>query len=170
MVKGGSTYRIISDHLGSPRLVINTATGTIVQQIDYDSFGNITNDTNSGFQPFGFAGGLYDQHTKLTRFGARDYDAEVGRWTSKDPIFFAGGDTNLYGYTANDPINWIDPYGEEMLLPGIPLILPAPSVPTPDVPTPSVPTQSLPNSKFRGHVPNRSVHVPGIPFNGINNV
>jgi len=30
------------------------------------------------FQPFGFAGGLYDQHAKLTRFGERDYDAETG--------------------------------------------------------------------------------------------
>jgi RHS repeat-associated protein len=111
MIKGGTTYRIISDHLGSPRLVVDTATGTIAQRIDYDSFGNIISDTNPGFQSFGFAGGLYDQHTKLTRFGARDYDAEVGRWTSKDPIFFAAGDTNLYGYTANDPINFIDPLG-----------------------------------------------------------
>ncbi|MDH5679538.1 MAG: RHS repeat-associated core domain-containing protein, partial [Nitrospinota bacterium] len=46
----------------------------------------MVSDTNPGFQPFGFAGGLYDQHTKLTRFGARDYDAHAGRWTSKDPI------------------------------------------------------------------------------------
>lgn len=62
-------------------------------------------------QPFGFAGGIYDQHTKLTRFGARDYDAETGRWTAKDPIRFRGGDTNLYGYGYDDPINFIDPDG-----------------------------------------------------------
>jgi RHS repeat-associated protein len=68
-------------------------------------------DTNPGFQPFGFAGGLYDPHTNLVRFGARDYDPEVGRWTSKDPIRFAGGDTNLYGYTFSDPINFVDPSG-----------------------------------------------------------
>jgi RHS repeat-associated protein len=58
-----------------------------------------------GFQPFGFAGGLYNLDTKLVRFGARDYDAETGRWTAKDPLLFTGGLTNLYGYVFNDPIN-----------------------------------------------------------------
>jgi RHS repeat-associated protein len=112
MVKGGVTYRILSDHLGSPRLVINTSSGEIVQRMDYDEFGNVVNDTNPGFQPFGFAGGIYDLHTGLVRFGARDYDAETGRWTAKDPIGFNGGQANLYAYTLNDPINFIDPNGE----------------------------------------------------------
>ena len=35
----------------------------------------------------------------------------MGRWLSKDPILFDGGDVNLFGYVANDPINWIDPSG-----------------------------------------------------------
>jgi RHS repeat-associated protein len=108
MVKGGVTYRIISDHLGSVRLIVNTGDGSIAQRIDYDEFGNIVSDTNPGFQPFAFAGGLYDQNTKLTRFGARDYDAFTGRWTAKDPILFAGGDLNLYGYVMSDPVNGLD--------------------------------------------------------------
>jgi RHS repeat-associated protein len=62
------------------------------------------------FQPFGFAGGLYDADTGLTRFGARDYDAQTGRWTTKDPIRFGGG-TNFYGYVLNDPVNLVDPAG-----------------------------------------------------------
>ncbi|MDJ0764314.1 MAG: RHS repeat-associated core domain-containing protein [Myxococcota bacterium] len=108
MVKGGVTYRIISNHLGSPRLVVNTADGTIAQRIDYDEFGRVLTDTNPGFQPFGFAGGLYDPDTGLVRFGARDYSAEEGRWLSKDPILFISGDTNLFGYVMGDPLNWID--------------------------------------------------------------
>ena len=111
IIKSGVTYRIISDHLGSPRLIVNTSTGQIIQQVDYDEFGNVVSDTNPGFQPFGFAGGLYDKDTRLVRFGARDYDASIGRWIAKDPILFRGGDINLYGYVWNDPVNWIDPFG-----------------------------------------------------------
>ena len=111
MMKSGVTYRIITDHLGSPRLVVNTSTGQIVQRMDYDEFGNVTNDTNPGFQPFGFAGGIYDNETGLVRFGARDYDSTTGRWTAKDPISFRGGNTNLYTYVANDPANLRDPAG-----------------------------------------------------------
>jgi len=105
MEKGGVTYRILSDHLGSVRLVVDAATGAVAQRLDYDEFGIVLTDTAPGFQPFGFAGGIYDPQTKLVRFGARDYDAEVGRWTSKDPVRFDGGDNNLYGYVVNDPVN-----------------------------------------------------------------
>jgi RHS repeat-associated protein len=112
MIKGGGTYRILSDHLGSPRLVVDAATGTVAQRIDYDEFGRVVLDTSPGFQPFGFAGGLYDPETGRERFGARDYDAEVGRWTAKDPILFGGGNTNLYGYVLGDPVNLMDSSGE----------------------------------------------------------
>ncbi|MGK5093028.1 RHS repeat-associated core domain-containing protein [Deltaproteobacteria bacterium TL4] len=111
MVKEDKTYSIISDHLGSVRLVIDSDTGDIVQRMDYGTFGNVIQDTNPGFQPFGFAGGLYDTDTKLVRFGARDYDPEIGRWTTKDPIGFNGGDMNLYAYVGNNPVNAKDPQG-----------------------------------------------------------
>jgi len=108
MIKDGATYRIISDHLGSVRLVIDTDTNEIVQRMDYSPFGKVIVDTSPGFQPFGFAGGLYDRDTGLVRFGARDYDPETGRWTAKDPILFSAGDKNLFGFVLNDPVNWID--------------------------------------------------------------
>jgi RHS repeat-associated protein len=115
MVNNGVNYRIFSDHLGSPRLVLNTSTGQVAERIDYDEFGNVLLDTNPGFQPFGFAGGLYDGTTKLVHFGARDYAPSIGRWLTKDPILFAGGDTNLYGYGLDDPINLIDTDGNTTL-------------------------------------------------------
>jgi RHS repeat-associated protein len=111
MTKNGATYRLISDHLGSPRLVVDVASGAILQRIDYDEFGNVEADTNPGFQPFGFAGGLYDPDTKLVRFGARDYDPSTGRWTAKDPLLFRGNQTNLYNYALGDPVNYVDTTG-----------------------------------------------------------
>ena len=112
-VKGGVKYRILVDQIGSPRLVVNSTTGAIAQRIDYDAFGGVTADSNPGFQPFGFAAGLYDPDTGLVRFGARDYDAAAGRWTAKDPKGLAGGDTNLYAYVGNDPVNHLDPRGAD---------------------------------------------------------
>ncbi len=112
MTMSGVTYRLITDHLGSVRMVVNTATGAIAQEMDYDEFGSVVRNTSPGFQPFGFAGGLYDSHTGLVRFGARDYDPTTGRWTAKDPILFAGGQGNLYVYVGNDPVNWVDRSGK----------------------------------------------------------
>ncbi|MHB8999182.1 MAG: RHS repeat-associated core domain-containing protein, partial [Thermoanaerobaculia bacterium] len=99
IIRGGVSFRILSDHLGSPRYVLDAATGAVIQFLDYDEFGRVLADTNPGFQPFGFAGGLLDYDTGLVRFGARDYDPSTGRFTSRDPILFGGRDTNLYAYT-----------------------------------------------------------------------
>lgn len=108
-------YRVASDQLGTPRVLFDSA-GVIFKAMAFDEFGiklpGGAGDTNPAFEiPFGFAGGLYDSETKLTRFGARDYDASIGRWVSKDPILFDAG-TNLYRYSDNDPVNYIDPDGK----------------------------------------------------------
>ncbi|MCO5114055.1 MAG: RHS repeat-associated core domain-containing protein [Bdellovibrionaceae bacterium] len=112
MMRGGQEYQFVKDHLGSVKLVVRVSDGVVMQNITYDEFGRVLSDTNPGFQPFGFAGGVYDAQTGLTKFGVRDYDAEVGRWLTKDPILFHGGDANLYGYVMMDPINLVDPDGE----------------------------------------------------------
>jgi RHS repeat-associated protein len=111
LVKGGVTYRIVTDHVGSVRMVFDVATGVVVQRMNYDEFGRVTLNSNPGFQPFGFAGGIYDEQTGLVRLGTRDYDPETGRWTTTDPVGFLSGDANLYAYISNDPINRTDPTG-----------------------------------------------------------
>ena len=67
MIKDGATYRLISDHLGSPRLVVDVDTGYVVQRRDYDVWGNMVFDTNPIFIPFGFAGGIEDSLTEIIR-------------------------------------------------------------------------------------------------------
>lgn len=112
MVKGGATYRYITDQLGSVRLVVDAATGTVAERIDYDEYGVVIQDTNPGFQPFGFAGGITDAHTGLIRFGARDYDPASGRWTGKDPLLVGGRQPNAYSYVLSDPVNKGDRNGK----------------------------------------------------------
>ncbi len=104
-------YYFAYDQVGSLRAMID-GNGTVVKTVTYDSFGNVLEDSNEALAvPFGFAGGLYDADTGLVRFGFRDYDAEVARWTAKDRIGFAGGDSDLYGYVQSDPLDKIDDLG-----------------------------------------------------------
>ena len=109
-IENGKEYKIISDQVGTPKMIIDTALGKVIAKYEFDEFGNQKDNVKMEI-PFGFAGGLFDIETRLIRFGARDYDAEVGRWTSKDPIGFHGGDANLYGYVLNNPVNLTDPNG-----------------------------------------------------------
>ena len=115
MIQGSNVYRFVTDQLGSVRLVVNvngaTASGAVVQEIVYDAWGQVTSVSSAFDQPFGFAGGIWDRDTGLVHFGAREYDPETGRWLQKDPIRFAGGDSNLYGYVGGDPVNLVDPTG-----------------------------------------------------------
>jgi|GEM_PF-3768446 len=117
MIKDGRKYRFITDHRGSVRMVVDTHDGTVMQRTDYDEFGLIIDeDLAENWEPvlFGYAGGLQDRDTGLIRFGARDYDPMVGRWTSKEPLGF-NGSSNFYVYAENDPVNRIDFNGFDWL-------------------------------------------------------
>lgn len=109
-IRNGATNHIVTDQLGSPRLVVD-ASDAVIKRLDYDAFGNVLLDTAPALDlPFGFAGGTADPDQELIRFGARDYQPSTGRWTAKDPILIGGG-FRLYGYLANDPLNRTDRAG-----------------------------------------------------------
>jgi RHS repeat-associated protein len=104
-----STYRLITDQLGSVRLVMNVVSGFVVQRIDYDAWGVDTLDTNPGFQPLGYMGGHHDPTLRPVKFGVRDYDPIGGRWLSREAPRVQS--PNVYGYVGNDPINYSDATG-----------------------------------------------------------
>ncbi|HEY8636388.1 MAG TPA: RHS repeat-associated core domain-containing protein [Candidatus Limnocylindrales bacterium] len=146
MEKQGTTYRVITDAVGSPRSVIDAKTGSVADAIAYDAWGRVTNATAPGLLPVGFAGGLADPSTGLVHFGARDYDPTTGRWTGADPIGFAGGDPNLYRYAGEDPIDQSDPSGLQChthLGEQVPCNLPPPTSKPPTA-TPSAPPLAPP--------------------------
>ncbi len=111
LVDDGDRLLVVSDFRGSPRLVVDADTGTVVQRVDYDALGAVVADTNPGLHPFGFQGGLIEPSTGLVRFGARDYDPSTGRFVSSDPSLFAGQQSNLYVFGNGDPVNRSDPSG-----------------------------------------------------------
>ena len=105
----GTLYLVVKDERGSVRQLIDPA-GLVAEKYEYDEWGKELSGPTPRKSLFGFAGGVYDPDTGLVRFGARDYDPAVGRWTTKDPSRFWGG-TNLYGYANNDPVNFRDATG-----------------------------------------------------------
>jgi RHS repeat-associated protein len=115
---GDAFYRLFYDQVGSLRVVADEY-GRVVKEVLYDSFGRILEDTNPGMRVLlGFGGGLHDRELGpygLVRLGWRDYDPETGRFTAKDPIGYAGGDPDLYGYCLDDPVNLKDPEGLKVI-------------------------------------------------------
>ncbi len=114
--KTGSTltpYGYLTDNLGSIRTVLD-GNGHVVDSITYDAFGNITAETNAGERGrYAWTGRELDVETGLQYNRARYYDSSTGRWISQDPIGFAAGDSNLYRYVTNKPIELTDSSGFE---------------------------------------------------------
>ena len=109
----GQVLWTLTDHQGSVRDLIDS-TGTVLNHIVYDSFGNITSESDSTVEhQYSYTGREYDADAELYYYRARYYDAHVGRFISEDPIDFNAGDTNLYRYVSNSPLNAVDPHGLE---------------------------------------------------------
>ena len=110
---GDGTAWYLTDHLGTVRDITNAAGLTVINHLDYDSFGNIVLQTNAGAgDRFTFTGREYDNETGLYYYRARYYSPTLGRFISQDPRSFAAGDANLYRYVFNSPLNSTDPTGE----------------------------------------------------------
>jgi RHS repeat-associated protein len=108
--QGTNTFYYHKDGLGSVTNLTD-GTGSAVNSYTYKSFGEIYSQTGSLVQPYTFTGREYDPESGLYYYRARYYDPRAGRFLTRDPIGFAGGDANLYRYVKNNPINLIDPEG-----------------------------------------------------------
>ena len=91
--------------------------GNILSTDLYDAFGNRTGTTTpattSSGDPWGFGGQWgyqTDNETGLVLCTNRYYDPQQGRFLTRDPMGYGGG-VNLYSYTQNNPVNYVDPSG-----------------------------------------------------------
>jgi RHS repeat-associated protein len=110
--KTGATVKYFhSDHLGSTRLVTDSS-GQPTFESDYKPFGQDANAT--GTEKYTFTGQYSEADIGLYYFGARWYDASLGRFISEDPIkgsMLSSQSQNPYVYCMNNPLRYVDPSG-----------------------------------------------------------
>ncbi|MFA5162476.1 MAG: RHS repeat-associated core domain-containing protein, partial [Elusimicrobiales bacterium] len=117
--KGASDYFLLADGLGSI-IAIADQTGTVVERTQYQAYGRpvfkneVTGSTSSWSQTgslYSYTAREWDAETGLFYYRARYYAPDTGRFIQKDPIGFNGGDTNLYAYVYDNPMNLTDSLG-----------------------------------------------------------
>lgn len=111
MARGGQNYFYHSDGLGSITEITDN-TGTVVKSYTYDSFGNIVNETGTLNNPYTYTGRERDSESGLYFYRARYMDPKTGRFLQEDPIW----NVNNYIYAEDNPVNFIDPYGENLTI------------------------------------------------------
>ena len=125
----------LTDNLGSVRQLVTTS-GTVLDAINYDSYGNIAYESNAANgDRFKFTGREWDGEVGQYYYRARYYGPGIGRFLSEDPTGYSAGDANLYRYVRNTPDIAVDPSGlkpggEGSTVPKKP-ILPPPKPPRP---------------------------------------
>ena len=109
MVTRAGTFYYGTDLQGSV-YAMWIASGQVMNSYSYAPFGETLTATEAWANPLRYAGRELDTSTGLYYNNARWYDPALHRFISEDPIGIEGG-SNLYAYTANDPVNYVDPSG-----------------------------------------------------------
>ncbi|KAA9002428.1 type IV secretion protein Rhs [Paenibacillus spiritus] len=95
---------------------IRSQQGALLNQYKYDIWGNITSQVESVYNPFRYAGELWDDSTDLQYLRARWYDPSMGRFLNEDTVegqFDNPLTLNLYTYVYNNPLRYLDPTGNK---------------------------------------------------------
>ena len=112
---GGATYYALTDIQGTVWGYVDSQ-NNVVARWQYDAWGNVLSEEIDPSAAalaalrYRFQGREWSAATGLINFRMRWYDAETGRWLSKDPIGLSGG-LNLYAFCEGDPVNFIDELG-----------------------------------------------------------
>ncbi len=111
-VSGGEYYYLYNGHGDVIQIVDRN--GNVVNNYEYDEWGNILTSNETVSNPFKYAGEVYDQETGLYYLRARYYDPSIGRFINEDT--YEGQidnplSLNLYSYCYNNPLIYNDPSG-----------------------------------------------------------
>ena len=111
LANGNAYYYYLKDHQGNNRVVVSSS-GTVVETNHYYPFGSTF--ASSNVQPYKYNGKELDTKNGLNwyDYGARHYDAALGRWFAVDPLAEKMYSWNPYGYCFNNPVKYVDEDGE----------------------------------------------------------
>ena len=108
-------YYFIQDHQGNNRVVV-AQNGTVGEVNDYYPFGGLLSSSlSNNVQPYKYNGKELNRDNGLDwyDYGARMYDASLGRWHVVDPMSEKYYSFNPYNYCNNEPVGRIDPNGKD---------------------------------------------------------